>query len=104
MTQESKYEIKLTSLALEMLEEIKDQRHLKIIGKCIEKLQFSPEKQGKPLTDSLKGYRSIRAVGQRYRIIYQIEDTKIVVFIVGVGLRKDGSRKDIYTRIEKLLE
>ena len=68
MTQELKYEIKLTSLALEMLEEIKDQRHLKIIGKSIDKLKSSPEKQGKPLTDSLKGYRSIRAVGQRYHI------------------------------------
>ena len=51
-----------------------------------------------------QGYRSIRAVGQRYRIIYQIEQNLIVVYIVGVGLRKQGSRKDIYNRLENFLE
>jgi mRNA interferase RelE/StbE len=103
MTQESKYEIKLTPLALEMLGEIKDQRHLKIISNSIDKLQISPEKQGKALTDNLKGYRSIRAVGQRYRIIYKVDQNQILVFIVGVGLRKEGSIQDIYIKMKKLL-
>ncbi len=67
----------------------------------IDKLKTDPEKQGKPLLDKLKAYRSLRAVGQRYRIIYKVEVDKVVVLVVGVGLRKEG---DIYALIEKLLE
>jgi mRNA interferase RelE/StbE len=70
MTQAEEYSICLTPLALEMLSEIKDKRHLQKLRQRIEKLQSNPEQQGKALTDNLKGYRSIRAVGQRYRIIY----------------------------------
>ncbi|MEB3120839.1 MAG: type II toxin-antitoxin system RelE/ParE family toxin [Snowella sp.] len=102
MSQE--YSIELTTIALEMLSEIKDQRHLQLLKKRIEQLQINPEQQGKALTDKLKGYRSIRAVGQRYRIIYQIEQNLIIVYILGVGLRKQGSRKDIYNRLENFLE
>ncbi|GAX39310.1 hypothetical protein NIES4075_02620 [Tolypothrix sp. NIES-4075] len=70
----------------------------------IDKLKTDPEKQGKPLVDKLKGYRSLRAVGQRYRIIYKVELDKVVVLVVGVGLRKQGDKEDIYAQIEKLLE
>lgn len=105
-TEEDKeeYQIQLTPLALEMLAEVKDQRHLKIISDRIEKLKFSPSQQGKPLTDKLKGYRSVRAVAQRYRIIYKVELSKIIVVVVGVGLRAEGSRQDIYALIEKRQE
>ncbi|MEA5534729.1 type II toxin-antitoxin system RelE/ParE family toxin [Crocosphaera sp. XPORK-15E] len=104
MTQEQEYSIRLTPLALEMLSEIKDQRHLQKLRERIEKLKSNPEQQGKALTDNLKGYRSIRAVGQRYRIIYQVKPKDILILIVGVGLRKAGSSQDIYARIDKLLD
>ena len=103
MTKDKEYEIQLTPLALEMLAEIKDKRHLRNLSKRIDKLKFSPEQQGKALTNKLKGYRSVRAVGQRYRIIYQVERVKVVVFIVGVGLRAEGSRQDIYVQMKKFL-
>jgi mRNA interferase RelE/StbE len=70
----------------------------------IEQLKVEPEKQGKALVDSLAGLRSIRAVGQRYRIIYKIEQAQVLVIIVGVGRRKDGDKKDIYTVLQKLME
>jgi len=89
--------------ALEMLAEIKDQRHVKILSERIEKLKYKPEKQGKFLTGKLKGYLSIRAVGQRYRIIYQVQKSEIVVIIVGIGLRSEGNKQDIYSRLKKLL-
>jgi len=28
---------------------------------------------------------------------------KIVVFVIGAGIRKEGSKDDIYTRLQKLL-
>ena len=61
------------------------------------------EKQGKALSEELTGYRSIRAVGQRYRIIYQIVEDKVLVVVVGIGRRKEGDKRDVYTVTMRLL-
>lgn len=98
------YRIELTPLALEMLAEVNDQRHREGLTNRIEKLKSEPEKQGKPLGDILKGYPSVRAVGQRYRIIYKINRNLVVVLVVGVGLRRQGNRSDIYATIERLIQ
>ena len=82
MNETQEYQTRLTDLALEMLEKIKDQRHLRLLSKRIDKLKLSPEKQGKPLTDKLKGYRSIRAVGQRYRIIIKLLNQKLLCILL----------------------
>ncbi len=100
----TEYAIELTPLALEMLGGVKDKRQQQALSDRIDKLKTDPEKQGKPLVDKLKGYRSVRAVGQRYRIIYKVEFEKVVVLVVGVGLRKEGYKGDIYTLMQKLLE
>lgn len=97
------YEIQITPLALEMLTAIKDRREQEKLSDRIEKLKSEPEKQGKALVDALAGLRSIRAVGQRYRIIYKIEPAKVLVIVVGVGRRKDGDKRDIYTVLERLI-
>lgn len=98
------YRIELTPLALEMLAEVNDQRHRQGLTNRIEKLKSEPEKQGKPLGDILKGYRSVRALGQRYRIIYKVDRNLVVVLVVGVGLCSQGNRSDIYATIERLLQ
>ncbi len=97
------YEIQLTLLALEMLAAVKDRREQEKLRDRIDKLKVEPQKQGKALVDNLSGFRSIRAVGQRYRIIYQVEQDRVLVVVVGLGRRKDGDKKDIYTILEKLL-
>ena len=102
-TDHIEFEIQLTPLALEMLTNIKDKRHQKALISRIDKLKIEPEKQGKPLTGQLINYRSLRAVGQRYRIIYQVENDKVVVLVVGIGLRKEGNKEDIYNLLQKLL-
>ncbi len=61
-----------------------------------------PEKQGKSLQGSLSEFRSLRAAGQRYRIIYRVEQDAVVVLVVAVGIRRD--RKDIYSLMKKLLK
>jgi mRNA interferase RelE/StbE len=98
------YRIQLTPLALEMLAEIKDRRQRQSLSTRIDKLKSDPEKQGKPLVDKLKNYRSVRAVGQRYRIIYKVERDLVLVLVVGVGMRREGAQQDIYTIMERLLE
>ena len=96
------YDIQLTPLALEMLAEVKDRREQEKLRDRIDQLKIEPEKQGKALVDNLSGFRSIRAVGQRYRIVYKVEQDRVMVVVVGLGRRKDGDKKDIYSILEKL--
>ncbi|MEI6444483.1 MAG: type II toxin-antitoxin system RelE/ParE family toxin [Nostocales cyanobacterium ELA583] len=97
------FQIQLTPLAIEMLANIKDKRHQQAISSRIDKLKIDPEKQGKPLTGKLTNYRSVRAVSQRYRILYKVELDQVVVLVVGVGLRKEDDKGDIYNLFQKLL-
>lgn len=97
------YTIVLTPEAKEMLEDIEDRRIREKIAATIDRLTTDPEKQGKPLSGDLIGLRSLRAVGQRYRIIYKVEEKRVLVIVLGVGLRKEGDKRDIYRRIQKLI-
>ena len=87
-----------------MLEEIKDQRDRKAILTRVRKLTEEPQKQGKALLGEFGGLRSVRAAGQRYRVVYKVEQKEVVVLIVRVGLRQDGSRRDVYRRLSKALK
>ena len=102
-TQHLTYQIAITPTALKMLKGISDRRIRAKISDVIDRLPIDPDKQGKPLTGELAGFRSIRAVGQRYRIIYKIQKEKIVVVIVAAGIRKEGHRSDIYALANKLI-
>lgn len=93
----------ITPTALKMLGEIRDLRIRARIRNIIDGLATDPDKQGKPLLGELAGYRSIRAVGQRYRIIYRIEREKVTVLVVALGIREAGSKVDIYSLAKKLL-
>ena len=97
------YKIIIAPTALKMLKGITDRRVRDLIVKRIDDLTEEPEKQGKPLVAELAGYRSIRAAGQRYRIVYRVANDKIMVYIIAVGIRKDGSSTDIYNLAKKLI-
>jgi mRNA interferase RelE/StbE len=99
----SSWTVVLTRTALEQLAKVKDKRVQQALRKRLEGLGQEPDKQGKALVDELMGYRSIRAAGQRYRIIYRLEETRVIVYIVGIGLRAEGSRKDVYAVAQQLL-
>ena len=97
------YSIIIASPALQMLQDISDRRIRDKIRERIDELVEDAEKQGKSLGDELDGYRSVRAVGQRYRIIYRIEGDKVLVVVVAVGIRKEGDKKDIYRLAQRLI-
>jgi len=90
------YRVVIQPTAFKLLKEISDRRIRKKISDRIDKLKESPEIQGKPLLGELDGYYSVRAVGQRYRIIYAIEQAQVTVMIVALGIRKDGSKQDVF--------
>jgi mRNA interferase RelE/StbE len=97
------FSVVFTPLAQEMLSEISDRRIQQKIVDTASRLTTDPEKQGKPLVGPLTGYRSLRAAGQRYRIIYTVKKDRVIVAVVGVGIRKEDDRKDIYKRLQKLV-
>ncbi len=97
-----KYRVIITPIALSMIQRIPDRRVREKIADGIERLDEDPEKQGKALLGELTGYRATRAAGQRYRIIYRVEEEKVFVIVVAVGIRKEGDRKNIYTLATKL--
>lgn len=67
----------------------------------LETLAANPE-HGKPLQANLKRYRSVRL--GRYRIIHRYDQANDTVWVVAVGIRKEGSKEDIYERVTKLLD
>jgi mRNA interferase RelE/StbE len=97
-----KWGVIILPAAEKQLVAIKDKRISESISRRINGLENDPERQGKLLTDELAGYRSIRAVGQRYRIIYKIEAERVIVLVVTKGIRKEKDKKDAYELAKRL--
>lgn len=49
--------------------------------------QSNPSMLGKPLRANLSGYFRIR-IGN-YRVVYKVSPTRIQIFIIAIGLRRD---------------
>lgn len=92
-----------TATAGTLLGEITDRRVRQLIFDTTKRLEHEPGKQGAPLTRDLAGFRDLRAAGQRYRVLYRVEESQRVVHVVAVGLRREGSRDDIYELAKRLL-
>jgi mRNA interferase RelE/StbE len=86
-----------------MLSRIDDRRIQQQLFDVSKRLELEPEKQGKPLREGLMGFRSLRAVGQRYRILYVVDTASRVVDVVAAGLRRADSRDDVYALAQKLV-
>lgn len=97
------YTVKWTETASGLLAAISDRRVREALYTRAGQLSHSPEQQGKPLLGELAGFRSFRAVGQKYRIVYRVERQDVIVMIVAVGRRKHGDTRDIYALARKLL-
>lgn len=56
---------------------------------------------GKPLVGELKRYRRLSLAG-RYRILYTVDEKADKIWVVAVGIRKEGGREDLYERVRKM--
>jgi len=97
------YRVDILPPAQKMVLSIGDRRIQEKLLERMTALANDPDLQGKPLGDDLAGYRSVRAVGQRYRILYRVERSIVTVVVVAAGIRKEGSREDIYRVAQKLI-
>ena len=96
------YNITITATAVAQLRAVKDVRVRGIIADKIDDLAHEPSGTGYPLSDELADHRSVRTVGQRYRIIYRVEASERRVHIVVIGIRRAGSREDVYAVAARL--
>jgi mRNA interferase RelE/StbE len=97
------YEVLWTATAFEMLAEVADRRVRQQLFETSKRLQADPEKQGKPLREGLMGFRSLRVVGQRYRLVYSVDPDTRLVHVVAAGLRREGSRDDVYELAQRIV-
>jgi mRNA interferase RelE/StbE len=97
------YEVLWTATAFEMLAAVADRRIRQQLFETSKRLQGDPEKQGKPLRENLMGFRSLRLVGQRYRLIYSVDPDDRVVHVVAAGLRREEARDDVYALAQKIV-
>jgi len=97
------YKIVLTVQAQKALKKIRNRITLEQIADVIESLAENPLMSGKPLRGSLSGYRSIRAARQRYRIIYNVIEDKIIVQVIMIGIRKGKDSDDIYQVLQRMI-
>ncbi len=98
-----RYEVRWTETAAELLGDITDRRVRQLVFDTSKRLASEPSKQGAPLTRELAGFRDLRAVGQRYRLVYRVDEGHRLVHVVAVGLRRQDSRDDVYELAKRLL-
>ena len=70
----------------------------RIIRAVRDKLSTNPKEHGKHLGGDLKGYWRLR-VGQ-YRVIYEVIESKVIVYVIKVGYRRDS---EVYNELAKRL-
>lgn len=97
------YRIQITPTTLKALEAISDRRERAAIVRRIDALAEEPGLQGKALRGELAGLLSVRAAGQRYRVVYQTDEEQLRVLVYLVGVRKEGSHHDVYALAQRLI-
>jgi len=82
----AKYRLRIKKSALKELEAIDSKADRRRIVKRIESLASDPRPRG---SSKLSGRERYRVRQGRYRILYTIEDTELVVYVIRVGDRKN---------------
>lgn len=80
-----RYHPRIFSEDLPLLDK-KDQR--RVLKAILKKLPHYPHEFGKPLQGELKGYYRLRI--DPYRVVYTIENQRILVFVLAVGMRRNS--------------
>lgn len=96
------YVISIGAKAVEQLQGIRDRRIVGLLAERVRRLGEDAHLQGRPLADELTGLRSVRAVGQRYRIIYQVQLEAGRATVLTLGIRREGDKQDVYRVAERL--
>jgi mRNA-degrading endonuclease RelE of RelBE toxin-antitoxin system len=89
-----RFRIELAPSAYASLRRIRDKKLRRRLVEAIDALEIDPENGAKILTGSLAGLLSVRAADERYRIVFRLDGTAVVVLLV--GRRQAGRATDVY--------
>ena len=70
-----------------------------ILSAVQKKLTTRPDEYGEPLGRDLAGYRKL-PVGQ-WRVVYSIEQARVLVLVLAVGKRAEGDHENIYAQLTR---
>lgn len=70
-----------------------------ILAAVQKKLTTRPDEYGEPLGRDLAGFRKL-PVGQ-WRVVYAIEQTRVLVLVLVVGKRAEGDHENIYGQLTR---
>lgn len=94
------WQIKIHNLVLDEDFKKVNKKDRSIILKTVyKKLGRAPKEYGAPLRHELQGLWKLKISG--YRVVYTIEDDKVQVVVVKVGIRRD---KEVYKQMIKRLK
>ena len=82
----AKYELRIKKSAAEELEAVSRKADRQRLVQQIQSLADNP---GQPGCKKLSGSNKYRIRQGNYRIVYSVEDDKLVVYVVKIGDRKD---------------
>lgn len=98
------YTVKWTQTGRDFLADIHSKSVRRQLLSASEKLSQRPNEQGKALSSPLSGFRSVSAVGARYRIIYRVLEGSKTVEVIAVGMRNpQDENADVYARTSRTL-
>ena len=98
-----RHEIEIAPTGYRSLKTLKAKRLRREIARVIDGLARAPEEQGKALLEPLEGVRSVRAVRDRFRVLYRVDRRARLVSVLLVAERAAGQDEDIYALAQKLL-
>ncbi len=98
------FHVEISPTGFDSLRRIRDRKVLGELGKAIDGLLKDPGTQGKALVHPLEGIRSLRAVRNRYRILFRVGERGRKVSVLLVGERNPGEGTDIYAAAQRLLK
>lgn len=70
-----------------------------ILSAVQKKLTENPTRYGEPLARELAGYRKLPVV--QWRVVYHVEERKVLVLVLAVGKRAHGDYENIYDQVTK---
>lgn len=90
------YELRITALAAKELDALPRKKDREAVASRIRALADEPRPRG---AVKLSGEQALYRVRQgRYRIVYAIEDDRLIVVVIRIKDRKDAYRKDLGAR------
>ncbi|MDQ3520808.1 MAG: type II toxin-antitoxin system RelE/ParE family toxin [Gemmatimonadota bacterium] len=96
---EEKYKVRFADETKKEFRKLGHAARVDILATIKKKLTAKPEEYGEPLVRELAGYRKL-PVGQ-WRVVYYVEEGKILVLVLAVGKRAEGDSENIYDQITR---